>query len=132
MEIIMGLPSGFRNPTNQLMLDVARGEVNNGDSAENQYWLHFDTKLGLRVEKFNAMSVAEQRWISGKLQLANCDPTQQALDGYGDRIIFQLLADNKFMKDFRTATRHPHWRSVFSAFLDEIIWFFLCGQKVVT
>jgi hypothetical protein len=132
MEIVMALPSGFRNATNQLMLDITKAEANNGDPVENQYWLHFDTKLGLRVEKLKEMSPAEQQWISGKLRFANCDPTLQAVDGYGDRVLFQLLAENRFMKDFRTATRHENWRRTFSAFLDEFIWLFLCGQKIVT
>jgi hypothetical protein len=132
MDIVMDLPSGFRNATNQLMLDVVKAEAGNGDPLENRYWLYFDTKLGLRTERFRRLAKLDEQWILGKLQHTTIDPTTRDIGGYGERIISQLFAESKYIKDFRTATRHQNWRYVFGTFLDQIVWLFVAGEKIVT
>jgi hypothetical protein len=74
----------------------------------------------------------EQSWIKTKLELAGIDPEQDSIGGYGDRVIRQVLADNRFLSDLRKMTRQRSWRRDFSSFLDELIWMVAAANRIVT
>jgi hypothetical protein len=128
----MNLPSGVRNPTNAMLLKISEQEKARGRLLEEQYWLFFDVKEGLVPEKFARMGEDDKAWILSKAQLAGIDPTESTMPGYGDKVIGQLFAENKFKSELRRETRHHIWRSVFGSFLDELIWVFAAGRKVIT
>jgi hypothetical protein len=132
MEIVMGLQSGFRNPTNQIMLEVERLERGAGERPEHYYWLFFDLKLGLTSQRFRELSPNDGPWVLAKLQLAKCDPNAQDVGGYGERVVPQLFAANRMQSDLRNKTRQHDWRDVFAAFLDGILWPMIAARKVVT
>ncbi|WP_262049079.1 hypothetical protein [Bradyrhizobium sp. Bra78] len=132
LPIVMNLPSGVRNPTNTILLRVSQEEISNGHPLAEQFWLFFDVKEGSTPQKFGRMTENDQAWIISKAKLANIDPSEHSVAGYGDRVIGQVFAENKFKSELRKETRHPNWRDVFAGFLDEIIWVFLAGRKIIT
>jgi hypothetical protein len=132
MEVVMGLQSGFRSPTNKIMLDISRAERAAGHRSDHRYWLFFDTKLGLTVRRFHELSPENQAWVLAKMQLANCDPASQEISGYGERIVAQIFAKNSFQSDLRSKTRQKDWQGLFAAFLDEMLWLLLAARKIVT
>lgn len=132
MSLVMELPSGIRNRTNGILLQIDAEERAHGERLEEKYWLFFDVKEGLTREKFEGMTQADRDWVATKLQYAGVDPLTENLTGYGDRVIRQVFAENRFQGDLRKLTRHGDWRHVFSAFLEDIVWALVASRKVVT
>jgi hypothetical protein len=113
-------------------LRVKNGELAQGHSEAEGYWLFFDIKEGLQTAKYSAMLPDEQAWIRSKLQFAAVDPELYDVGGYGERVIRQVLAENKFLQDLRSMTRRVSWRLVFAGFLEELIWVLASTSRVVT
>lgn len=132
MGLVMELPSGIRNRTNRVLLRVDAEERLRGGRLEDRYWLFFDVKEGLTREKFEGMGQLDREWVAAKLQYAGVDPLGEDLAGYGDRVIRQVFAENRFQGELRKLTRHGDWRQVFSSFLEDIVWALVAPRKVVT
>jgi hypothetical protein len=114
------------------LLKVSQEEIANGHPLEDQFWLFFDVKEGLTPQKFARLSKKDQAWIISKVQLADIDPSEHAVSGYGDKVLSQVFAENRFKSELWKETRHQNWRGVFSSFLDELVWVFLAGRKIIT
>jgi hypothetical protein len=113
-------------------LKIDGAEVAQSHPMESKYWLFFDVKNGSTRKSFEGLHADEQSWIRLKLSLAGVDPEHVDIDGYGERVIRQLLESNKSMSELRKATRQTAWRHVFAEFLDSIIWTLAATNRVIT
>jgi hypothetical protein len=132
MELVMTLPSGVRNAANSIHLNINKHELAQGHPLEEHFWLFFDLKEGIKPDKFGRLAPDERIWIEAKLRLDGIDPTVQKVEGYGNNIIRQIVAEHKFVGELRKLTRRTTWRRVFSPFLEELVWVLAATTRVMT
>jgi hypothetical protein len=113
-------------------MQISRGETVAGRAIQDRYSLYFDFKEGLRGEKFETFSEAEQEWIVSRFRLGNVTPHEFNLAGYGDKVIRQICDENRLLSELKRMTRESSWRQVFSPFLDELIWPFAASVRLIT
>jgi hypothetical protein len=130
--LVMSLPSGYKNSTNALLLQINRAEAMSRQAIQDYYWFFFDLKEGLNAEKFRKYSEEERRWIEAKLSLGGVNPYDQNLSGYGDKVIRQLREENRFLSELKRLTRQTSWRQMFSPFIDDLVWPLAASVKVIT
>jgi hypothetical protein len=132
MSLVMSLPSGVRNRTNAVLLEIEGQEKRRGHALDHRYWLFFDVKEGLTADKFGKMEFSDKKWISSKLELAKIDPFERNIEGYGDNIVRQIFSENRFQSELRKLTRHHDWQNIFSSFLEDFVWILAASKRVVT
>jgi hypothetical protein len=132
LTLIMTLPSGFKNSSNDLLLGISRMEDDQALPIDERYCLFFDLKSGLTSAAFGRLNDVNKEWVRNKLLLAKLDPQTSDVAGYGDRVINQIFAENKFQSELRTLVRHQAWRRVFENFFEELIWVFTASPRIAT
>jgi hypothetical protein len=132
MGLAMIFPSGVANASNRVLLAIADAEIRNGHAPDQQFWLFFDIKQGLTSGQIERMRANDKGWIVSKMQLINIQTDRVILRGYGDRMLAQLNAENRFLGELRKLTRERRWSDVFTDFLNEMIWVFLAGPRIRT
>jgi hypothetical protein len=132
MELVMALPSGHKNPANALHLEISNQEVAQGHSLEEYFWLFFDLKEGMSAARFAKLAPDDKAWLDAKLNLCGVKAADLNIGGYGDSIIRQIFADNKFVGELAKLTRRQNWRTVFSPFLEEVLWILVSTSRIVT
>ena len=132
LEVLLSFPCAHRHRTNSMLLRIAAEEIKNRHPTNQQYWLFFDSKEGLSTDRFQRLSPAEQGWITSKTALANFDPSDSDIEGYGNRITNQLFNDNRLQSDFMRISKQPVWQSIFSTFIETLVWPAAASTKVYT
>ncbi|MGJ5041883.1 MULTISPECIES: hypothetical protein [unclassified Bradyrhizobium] len=132
LAIVAQLPCGKGSVTNGVHLNIAAAEKVGGHASTDAFWLYFDLKEGVSVEKVNRLNDAERDWLTGKLSLVGIDPAHVSIPGYGENIIKQLFESNRLLGEYRDAVQHRSWRDVFDHFISEMVWIFAGAPRVRT
>ena len=131
-DLVMTLPSGVGNKSNEVLIAIADRETAAGVHGSEAFWLFFDLKEGLTTEKIRRLTrQAEIDWIATKLSYVGLTIDNVSIGGYGERL-FDQLANGPHLAALRALTRENRWREVFASFLEQIIWVLVGGKRVVT
>jgi hypothetical protein len=129
MELVIGLPTLKTHKTNAIVVKVDASEI---AGSSDQFWLYFDIKEGLSIQRFTALDDKARDWLRAKLAAAGIDPEKQDIEGYGSKVPSQIFDGNKHQSELRRLTRQAKWCSVFDDFIKQIIWVFAASSPTGT
>jgi hypothetical protein len=133
MTLVMSLKSGQSNSSNKDFLEIFEAELAMGHQCEASFWLFVDLKEGVSSKSIGKMTNEDdRRWIQDKLSLIGLSLDHQDLQGYGDKVFDQIESDGHYLSELRMHTRRNDWRAIFADFMEELLWIFAGGRKVVT
>jgi hypothetical protein len=133
MNLIMEIQSGQTNASNGHFLQIAEKEIADRQDCTTAFWLFVDLKEGLSPDNLSKLANANDRaWLEEKLELIDLDINQRPLLGYGTKVFDQIAVHGHHLAALRSLTRQNHWRTVFSEFMDLLVWIFAGGRRIAT
>lgn len=89
--------------------------------------MYFDLKKGLSAAAFKLLKEREAEWIQAKLRLVSFNIEEQSIDGFGDRVLSQLLSSNHLSSDMVKVTVTRNWVECFAQTFAELLW--MCAGR---
>jgi hypothetical protein len=95
-----------------------RAQVEPGD----RYWLYFDIKNGVTPGSLKKLAESELAWVEKKLSMVGLKPDSATIDGFGDRVIRQLLSSNALCAELVKEIGKRSWTDTFAESFEELLW----------
>lgn len=131
LDVVRYIPTAVqRSDTVQNLILIETAEARGGVDHRERFWLHFDVKEGLSNETLQRLaSEGDRNWIHEKLQLIGINPMSFRIEGFGTRVVPQVLDDNQLCAAFRRSVRTNQWWDVFGDCFAELMWACVAARR---
>lgn len=132
-EIVRHLPCAADNKHLPIIEGIASAEHASKCDPFNIFWLYFDLKKGLKINKIDEIKDEfDRNWLQGKLFSAVKSKNFSTLQGFGDNVVAQLLEAHELNGELRRTIRSDKWWLLFGDYISDLMWICAATQKQYT
>ncbi|WP_428685362.1 hypothetical protein [Reyranella sp.] len=133
LDILAKLGSAAqRTPSIGILRSIAEAEAKKNIDKLTEFWMYFDIKKGLSEPTLAALKKKERDWVQQRAKLINLDVGLTPIEGFGDKVLHQLLQSNLACSELVKVIATKNWRDCFAGLFSELLWLCLARTPKLT